>query len=130
MKKIARIIFGMACAAAMFAVQAQTPTPEDSRITHYKQQVHATADVLREKSKQVLAWQKSNWVAPRVCSGSMLSWAKTPAGKPAALYDCAPFQCAPEGVCKQICSANSDCASGARCVDTDASGMNGVCIAP
>lgn len=128
MKTTARIVAGIACASVLIAVQAQTRTPEDSRITHYKEQVHLTADQLRVKTREVANWQRNNWIAPRVCSGSTLSWASVPAGKTATLYDCAPFQCAPEGFCKQTCSSDATCASGAKCVDTDASGQNGVCI--
>ena len=130
MKKIARIVFGSLCASIMLALQVTANAAEDARITYYKNQVHLSADQLRVKSKDLAAWQKKNWVAPRVCSGSKLSWAKVPAGKPAALYDCAPFQCSTDGLCKQECSTDANCAAGAKCLDTDAGGHNGVCAAP
>lgn len=130
MKKIAHIVFGIAGVASMLAFQVPVSAAEDARVTHYKNQVHLNADQLRTRSKELAAWQKSNWVAARVCNGSTLTWAKVPAGKPAALYDCAPFQCASEGVCRQECATDANCAAGAKCLDTDASGRNGVCAAP
>jgi len=130
MKKIANIVFGIACVSAMLAFQGPVSAAEDARVTHYKNQVHLNADQLRTRSRELAAWQKSNWVAARVCNGTNLSWVKTPAGKPAALYDCAPFQCASEGVCRQECSTDANCAAGAKCLDTDAGGRNGVCAAP
>lgn len=126
MKNIARIV----CAFILFAFQFSASAAEDARVTSYKKEVHQTAEQLRARSKDLAAWQKNNWVAPRVCSGSAISWAKVPAGKPAALYDCAPFQCSNDGVCRQECSSDANCASGAKCLDTDASGNNGVCAAP
>jgi hypothetical protein len=129
MKKIARFVFGIACASTIL-LQLTASAAEDSRITYYKNQVHLNADQLRARSKEVVAWQKSNWVAARVCTGSTLSWAKVPAGKSAVLYDCAPFQCSTDGLCKQECSTDADCASGSKCLDTDASGRNGVCATP
>ena len=130
MKKIARIVFGFVLASTMLTLQVAANAAEDSRITYYKNDVHLAADQLRNRSKELVKWQRDNWVAARVCSGSTLSWAKVPAGKPAALYDCAPFQCASDGVCKQECSTDANCAAGAKCLDTDASGRNGVCAAP
>jgi hypothetical protein len=129
MKKLARIAFGIVC-AALVTFQLSASAAEDARVTSYKREVHLTADQLRARSKDLAAWQKNNWVAPRVCSGSSISWAKVPAGKPAALYDCAPFQCSNEGVCRQECSTDANCAGGAKCLDTDASGNNGVCAGP
>lgn len=130
MKKIASSLIGILCAWSMFALPAIATAAEDARVTHYKNEVHLTADQLRARSKDLVAWQRSNWVAPRVCSGSSLSWAKAPAGKPTALYDCAPFQCSSEGVCKQECSVDANCAAGAKCMDVDSSGRNGVCAVP
>lgn len=129
MKNFVRALIGMLFAAP-FLMQAPVYAAEDARITHYKKEVHLTAEQVRARSKDLVAWQKNNWVAPRVCTGTTLSWAKAPAGKPAAIYDCAPFQCAPEGVCRQECTADANCAAGAKCVDLDASGRNGVCAAP
>ena len=129
MKKIARIVLAIIGVSTLMATQPGAAA-EDSRVTYYKNQVHLNADQLRARSKDLATWQKSNWVAPRVCSGSTLSWAKVPAGKPAVLYDCAPFQCSTDGLCKQECSTDANCASGAKCLDTDASGHNGVCAMP
>lgn len=123
-------ILAIACLGSMFVLQLDASAADDPRVTEYKKQVHLTADQLRTRSRELVTWQKNNWVAARVCSGSTLSWAKVPAGKSAALYDCAPFQCSGDGVCRQECSADADCASGAKCLDTDASGRNGVCAAP
>lgn len=130
MKSISRIVFGLVGSAFLFALQVPASAAEDARVTYYKNQVHMNADQLRIRTKELAAWQKSNWVAARVCNGSTLTWAKVPAGKPAALYDCAPFQCASDGLCKQSCSTDANCAAGAKCLDTDASGQNGVCAAP
>ena len=130
MKKIARIVVGLAIGWSFLGLQVPASAAEDARITSYKNDVHLNADQLRARSKELVDWQKRNWVAPRVCTGSTLSWAKVPAGKPAALYDCAPFQCAGDGVCKQECSSDANCATGAKCLDTDSSGRNGVCAAP
>jgi len=127
MNHIARFVFAIVCAVTL---QAQAIAAEDARVTSYKKEVHATADQLRTRSKDLVAWQKNNWVAPRSCSGSTLSWAKVPAGKSAALYDCAPFQCSSEGVCRQECSNDANCAAGAKCLDLDASGRKGVCAGP
>lgn len=102
----------------------------DPRIAYYENQVHLSADQLRGRAKELAEWQKRNWVAPRACSGSKLSWAKTPAGKPAALYDCTPFQCQGDGLCSQACSTDSNCAPGAKCLDADAAGRGGVCVTP
>lgn len=130
MKQSVRLLCGTVCAAIMLTVLGPARAAEDARVTYYKKEVHANADQLRTRSKELVAWQKNNWVAPRVCSGSALSWAKVPAGKPTALYDCAPFQCSTEGVCRQECSSDANCAAGAKCLDTDASGKNGVCASP
>jgi|GEM_PF-6485019 len=130
MKQFVRLAGAIACAASMLILQGPASASEDARVTSYKKDVHANADQLRARAKELAAWQKNNWVAPRVCSGSALSWAKAPAGKPTALYDCAPFQCASDGVCRQECSSDANCAAGAKCLDTDASGKNGVCAGP
>ncbi len=122
-------------AAAVPAAPGKQPVLDDSwrsdsRVTYYANEVHGQADQLRKVMTDLVAWQKSNWVAPRVCSGSRLSWTKTPPGTPPALYDCAPFQCTAAGTCRAECSANTDCAFGAKCVDTDRMGRNGVCVSP
>lgn len=130
MKKLVRIVFAIVCATTILIAQNPASAAEDSRITYYKNEVHLNANQLRIRSKELAAWQKSNWVAPRVCSGSALSWAKAPQGKSTALYDCAPFQCSSEGLCRQECSTDANCAAGAKCLDVDATGHNGVCAAP
>jgi hypothetical protein len=127
MKKIVRLVLAIASASVFFVLHGSASAADDSRVTYYKNQVHLNADQLRARSKELAAWQKSNWVAPRICTGTSLSWASVPAGKSAELYDCAPFQCSTDGLCKQECSTDANCAAGARCLDTDASGKNGVC---
>ena len=129
MKKMTRVAAPILVLSTMIALQLTANAAEDSRVTYYKNQVHLNAEQLRIRSKDLVSWQKNHWVAPRVCNVSEISWLKVPEGKTAALYDCAPFQCAAEGVCKQECSTDANCAAGARCLDTDASGRNGVCAA-
>lgn len=100
----------------------------DPRIKSYENEVHQNANHLRERVGELAAWQKRNWLAPRVCSGSKISWANKPASSAPTLYDCAPFQCQGDGLCRQECSSDSNCAPGAQCLDVDSSGHNGVCV--
>jgi hypothetical protein len=91
-------------------------------------ELHRLARQLRQRSADLSAWQKRHWPAARVCHGSVISRAKKPKEKTSLLYDCSPFLCSTEALCRQDCVSDADCSTGARCIDKDETGGNGVCL--
>jgi hypothetical protein len=115
------------------SVQATPQLRPTTELESLRQEARASASKLRATMTELADFQKSKWIGPRRCNGSLISWDAVfpPPNTSKLIADCAPFACdAGAGVCRASCDrGGSGCTAAAKCVMTDTAGHNGVCVA-